>query len=426
MSVKVNLEHTNIDKGAILNLRERAWEQFSRMWDDVIPGSENDPTLMYTGWLDYPNNVTEEYLSQIQGLADEINRTSDYLLVIGTGGSYMGTKAVTDLIPGQEDKLIFLGYDFNSRRINEILNKIEGKDYSICIVSKSGSTMEPMVSSAVVLDKLKEKYGEEAYSRIYIITEDKKSVLRDFAKENNCNLLYIPENIGGRYSVFTAVGLLPMAVHGIDIKEFINGAKSLAQRGCFRDEGLDYAISRVLFHGIDGDKGDKEIEVFEVFDAYAEYLGNWLLQLFGESEGKDGKGLFPTLLIFNRDLHSIGQFLQNGSQVFFETMLFLGNSELQEDVILPPNPFISCVADRPMRAIVHGVEEGVVKAHSKAGIPLITIGIEKLSPRNIGELMYFFMVQSAVSALLLGVNPFNQPDVEKYKKEVKRIVFQKD
>ena len=440
MSVKVNLKHSNIEESLVKDLRNKAASLFESMWEDAIPGDQGDPSLHYTGWLDYPVRIEEEEIRKIEDMAKEIKSRSSYLLVIGTGGSYMGARAVTDLIAGEDQtKLLFLGYDINERHILEVLKTLEGKDYSLCVVSKSGGTMEPMVSFSIMMEDLKARYGEEeAFERTYVITENKDSLLHDYARETNCHILYVPENIGGRYSVFTAVGLLPMAVHGADIREFVNGAKALASRDAFDGEGLDYAITRLLLggygHGTMEDAADafddawnsrcgKSMEVFEVYDTYAEYFGNWLLQLFGESEGKEGKGIFPTLLLFNRDLHSIGQFLQEGRRDFFETMILFGDRPNACSMAVPDTPLASDLAGLTLGRINRSVEEGVIAAHSKAGVPLITIGIEEISPRSIGGLMYYFMVQSAVSALLMGLNPFNQPGVEKYKREIRNLIL---
>ena len=425
MSINVNLEHSSVDSSLVIKLRDVAKKKYSSLWEGLGPDYGEDSSLGYTGWLDYPNQITEEYIQKIESIAKDIQDKSDYLLLIGTGGSYMGTRAITELISSSsKTELLFLGFDFNERHLKEIFNKIADNDFSLCIVSKSGSTMEPMVAFSLALEKLKEKYGEEeSFSRTYVITEDKPNPLNKYAIDNGCQTIYIPENIGGRYSIFTAVGLLPLAVHEIDIREFIAGAKTLAKRNAFDGDGLDYAITRLILGGFCSDSQDKKVlEIFEVYDPYAEYFCNWLKQLFGESEGKDGKGVYPTFLLFNRDLHSIGQFLQDGSKIFFETMLFMGDSYYSGTMGIPENPLVSHIAGKHLVEIRRSVEEGVLRAHAEGGVPLITISIDKISPRSLGELMYFFMVQSAVSALLLGVNPFNQPGVENYKSEIRKLL----
>ena len=426
MSIKVNLTHSGVDSSLVSNLRDEAWERFSSLWEGLNPGDEGDPSLAYTEWLDYPNQITEEYIQEMENIANDIRKKSDYLLVIGVGGSYMGTRAIAELIPTcNKTELLFLGFDFNERHLKEVFKKIEGKDFSLCVISKSGGTMEPMVTFSLALEKLTEKYGEEeAFSRTYVITEDTSNNLNNYSKEKGCHTIYIPEKIGGRYSIFTAVGLLPLAVHGIDLREFVEGAKQLANKDAFAGDVLDYAITRLILGGFFGDNQDKKVlEIFEVYDSYAEYFCNWLKQLFGESEGKEGKGVYPTFLLFNRDLHSIGQFLQDGSKIFFETMLFMGDSYSSGAMVIPDNPLVSHISGKHLVEVRRSVEEGVLKAHADGNVPLITISIDQITPRNFGELMYFFMVQSAVSALLLGVNPFNQPGVENYKSEIKKLLL---
>lgn len=462
MSIKVDLLHSSVDSSLVGKLRDAARKKYALLWDGLNHSDEEDLSWAYTGWLDYPNQITEEYLQRIEGIAKEIKVKSDILLVIGTGGSYMGTRAITELLPtATKTELLFLGFDFNERHLREVFNTIADRDFSLCVVSKSGSTMETMVAFSLALDKMKERYGEEeSLSRIYVITEDKPNPLNKYAQECGSHIIYIPENIGGRYSIFTAVGLLPLAVHGIDIREFVAGGRSLANRNAFDGDGLDYAITRLLLGGYlqndsqygaptkdENDSQDsaptkdengssqvpenqnrcqktqyKCLEIFEVYDSYAEYFCNWLKQLFGESEGKDGKGIYPTQLLFNRDLHSIGQFLQDGSKVFFETMLFMGDSYASGEMVIPDNPLVSNIAGKRLVEVRRSVEEGVIKAHAEGGVPLISLRIDQITPRNLGELMYFFMVQSAVSALLLDVNPFDQPGVEKYKAEVIRLL----
>ena len=449
MNIRVDLSNTGIPSELINEKRDDAQSYLHQLWHNV------DGALSDIGWVKYPNLITDSELEIIETLAKEIRDDSDVLLVLGVGGSYMGAKAITDLLPGDgKTEVVFYGYDFSARHLRMILKQLEGKEYSICAVSKSGGTMEPMAAFSILMEHIVNKYGiEEASSRTYVVTEDKKSALHDYAEEINCHIIHMPMDIGGRYSVLTGVGLLPLAVHGINIRELIEGAKSIAYKEAFSDSGLDYAICRNIFSSVgsplldgthlmlDSNKGDsdkgasdsgipKTIEAFEVFDPYAEYFGNWLQQLFGESEGKDGKGIFPTVLMFNRDLHSMGQFLQQGAPTFFETMLFLGNqkatsaedgryiyeTEIPETTILPE------LSHKKLDDISYSVEQGVLAAHIKGGIPLITISIDEVSPRSIGELMYFFMIECAVSALMLGVNPFDQPGVEAYKAEVKKLI----
>lgn len=422
--MKIDLRNLGLSPDSIKKLRPEAVLQFNKLWDGK---------LQYAGWVDYPNLVTDGDLEVIRKLADNIRENSDVLIILGTGGSYMGAKAVTDLIPGEGDtELIFLGYDLSERHLTEGLSQLEGKNYSVLAISKSGTTMEPMASFIIMAEQLFQRYGaKEGAERIYVITEDKPSALHTYAETIGSHIVHMPMDIGGRYSVFTAVGLLPMAVHGIDIYEFISGARTIASKTAFNEDAFDYAISRFLLRG-------KAIEVFEVFDPYAEYMGHWLEQLFGESEGKDGKGIFPSVLLFNRDLHSMGQFLQEGSPVFFETMLLFGADGREQNqsqdrehkscapTTIPQNTILPYLSGRTFSEIRISVARGVIRAHQSVGIPMTIIEIPDITARSIGQFMYFFMIECAVSALLIGVNPFNQPGVEAYKRETNRMLLESE
>lgn len=460
MNVKIDLKNVGIPMADIVGHRELAESKLDMLFDESSP-------LEYTGWVDFPNRITDGELSVIEMLADNIRETSDVLVVLGVGGSYMGAKALTDIIPGDgSTEVVFAGYDFSTRHTRELIEKLGGgvgdsaggdggagnedsagtsgkrRDFSICAISKSGGTMETMAAFSIMMDYAIKRYGaDEAAARTYVVTEDKPSALHNYAERIGCHIIHMPLDIGGRYSVFTGVGLLPLAVHGINIREFIEGTRALARRDAFvnaeaaqesiehlGEDGtaelddsasivapLDYAIARNILHA-----QGKSVEVFEFFDPYAEFFGNWIQQLFGESEGKDGKGLYPTTLTFNRDLHSMGQFLQEGAPCFLETMVLFGKQP--DDLEIPTTEIVPELSNRKIADISRFVEQGVIEAHRKAGIPLITISIDEITPRSMGELMYFFMIQCAVSGLILGVNPFDQPGVEAYKSEVKALL----
>jgi glucose-6-phosphate isomerase len=308
--------------------------------------------------------------------------------------------------------VLFAGYNFSSKYIKSLLNKIEGHDICLCVISKSGTTTETLSAYGVFKKVMLEKYGpEETAARTYVVTDSASNFLRDEAQAEGCTMYELAADIGGRYSVLTPVGLLPIAVAGIDIRGLVAGAGKLAKPECWQGDQTDYAITRQMFY----DSG-KKIEVFEFFDPYFAYMGEWLKQLFGESEGKDGKGLFPASLQFSRDLHSMGQFLQQGTGSFFETFIIF--DELTEDVEIPDiamKPF----AGKTINQINRCAEIGVQAAHVKAGIPVISMTMDKISAENIGEMLYFFETSCAVSALLSGVDPFNQPGVEDYKREMR-------
>lgn len=412
MNLTIDLQHSGISEEKLAARREEAQAALKKI---------RSQELDYTGWTSYPETIDKAELDAVKAAADQIRKSSDYFLVLGVGGSFMGAKAVIDLLKpeGCRTEVLFAGYHFSARYIQELLHKIEGGDLSICVISKSGTTTETLSAYGIFKEYMLEKYGaEETAKRMYVITEHRSNYLFDAATAEGCTIFDLPVDIGGRYSVLTPVGLLPIAVAGIDIDEMLAGAAELAKDGAFDGDGLDYAILRQAMF----DSG-KRIEVFEFFDPYAAYFGEWLKQLFGESEGKDGKGLFPASLVFSRDLHSMGQFLQQGTPSFFET--FLLNEHPAEDVEIPESamkPF----AGKTIQQINTCAEKGVFDAHVKAGVPAIRILIDYLNPERVGELIYFFETQCAVSATLSGVDPFNQPGVEAYKKEMRGYISELD
>lgn len=413
MKLSVNLDDTGLDRSSIEALRSTAEHHLQDLWSETERGSEGRPV----GWLEYPNIITEEEISRIEAIASDIRKNNDALVVLGVGGSYLGSKALIDLTPGDSTtEVVFAGYGFTSRYFREVIDSLKEKAFSICVVSKSGGTMETLASLAILSDVLVKRYGESvAATKTFIVTGSQDSPLRRYGEEIGATIIDIPVNIGGRFSVLTAVGLLPAAVHGINIRGLIRGAKNVAKREAFFDGGLDYAICRNLFWS-----QGKTVEVFESFDSHADFFGLWLQQLFGESEGKEGKGIYPTTLTFSRDLHSMGQFLQEGNPVFFETVLLFDRQG--EDMVIPENSVSPELSHISVSSVCKAIENGVMEAHRKSRIPLIAITINELTAERIGELFYYFMVQCAVSACLLGVNPFGQPGVEKYKREVRETL----
>lgn len=408
MDIKIDLKNSGISSDVIESRREEAKAAYAKL---------RSGELDFTGWVKDPLDSWDEKKAEILKMAGEIREKSDYFLVLGVGGSFMGAKAVIDLLApnDQKTKVIFAGYNFSARYIEEIISLIGDSDLSLCVVSKSGGTTETLSAYGIFKEIMVEKYGEEETAkRTYVVTENRSNALYDKAKADGCPMLYLPEDIGGRYSVLTPVGLLPISVAGIDIDELMKGAQRLAEADDPEDDIFDYAITRQAHY----DSG-KTIEVFESFDPYFDYFGEWLKQLFGESEGKDGKGLFPASLTFSRDLHSMGQFLQQGTKTFFETMLLTEKPVTDHKI---PETGFAPFAGKTIEGINRSAEKGVKDAHVKAGVPVITISIPELSERCVGELIYFFETECAVSALLSGVDPFNQPGVEAYKKEMRAYI----
>lgn len=408
MGVCVDLKNSTINQSEIETVREDAHRKFLDIWEKKLP---------YCGWVDYPVRISDELIQEITDTAAKIRRESDVFLVLGAGGSFMGAKAVIDLLesPESDTEIIFAGYNFSARYVREIMKRMENKDVSLCVISKSGGTMETLTAYSIFEEWMKERYGTEAAERTYVITENAPNYLRRKAASEQIHCFDLDKDIGGRYSVMTPVGLLPIAVAGIDVHEFIAGAADLASEDAFTGENLDYAIVRQELYRI-----GKNVEVFESFDPYFSYFGEWLKQLFGESEGKMGKGILPYTMTFSRDLHSMGQFLQQGTPCFFETLLSVRDLEnAQRPDYRVPDSALDSLAGKMLNQINKCAERGVFDAHVKSGIPLIEISIPEQNSYYIGMLMYYFEVQCAVSALLAGVCPFDQPGVEAYKKETR-------
>ena len=410
MDLKIELENTRIEESRIQASRQKAQDELAKLWSG---------DLDFTGWVKDPLEFGEDKIGALVKTAEEIRGKCDYFIVLGVGGSFMGAKAVIDILaePGSGTEVLFAGYNFNGRYLKELISKTEGKDVCLCVISKSGTTTETLSAYGIFKKLMLEKYGkDETAKRTYVVTENRSNFLFDEATDEGCTIFDLPVDIGGRYSVLTPVGLLPIAVAGIDIKGLMKGASDITDKGAFADKLLDYAIVRNIYYN----KG-RRIEVFEFFDPYFAFLGEWLKQLFGETEGKEGRGLFPVSLMFSRDLHSMGQFLQQGTQDFFET--FITIEEPEDDVEIPEiamKPF----AGKTIEQINKCAEKGVLAAHVNAGIPAVSIKLKEVSPESIGELLYFFETECAVSALLSGVDPFNQPGVEAYKKEMRAYINQ--
>jgi glucose-6-phosphate isomerase len=395
-------------------------------------------TLDYTGWVDYAERVTDADLKAVTDIADEIRGKSDALVVIGIGGSYLGARAAYDFIDAGTEKprteLLFAGCNLSASYHLDLMRRLEGRDFSIVQISKSGGTVEPAMAFLALRELLIERYGEaEAAARTYAVTDASKGVLRAEADGRGYKALVIPADIGGRYSVLTPVGLLPMAAAGIDIKKAIDGAGVAASddqtAACLRLAAMRRAIQDI----------GKTVEVIGCFEPSVDSFIQWILQLYGESEGKDGKGMLPTGVSFSRDLHSLGQFLQQGDQIFAET--FLDIAEPGEDLVIAPAPVAdtsapapektgseskkagsSLFAGRGMNEFNRAVRDGVTAAHRAAGIPIVTVTAPDRSAYSFGQLVYFFELTCGVTGLLMGVDPFNQPGVEAYKKEMMAIL----
>ena len=391
-------------------------------------GSGND----FLGWQNLPTREPTEEILRIQSAARRIRNDSDVFVVIGIGGSYLGPRAAIELLQGPnhnmgkgkgDPQIYFAGNGLSTRHWNELCRLLEGKDFSIAIISKSGTTTEPAIATRALRAKLEEKYGVEgARKRIYAITDPCKGALRQMANEEGWETFVIPANVGGRFSVLTPVGLLPLAVAGVDIMEMMNGA--VDAREAYDLRSFDnpvwlYAAVRNLLY-----RNGKAMEIFESFEPGFKMFGGWWQQLFGESEGKDGKGIFPVTAEFTADLHSLGQMIQQGQRNIFETMvrfdapaekMVIGGDEKNLDGL-------NYLEGRTLDFVDEKAFLGTLAAHVDGGVPVITMDCGELNDRKVGEMFYFLELCCGVSAYILGVNPFNQPGVEFYKRNMFKLL----
>ena len=385
-------------------------------------GAGND----FLGWLDLPVNYDKEEFARIKEAAKKIREDSDVLLVAGIGDSYLGARAVVEAVKGlyhndTEDglKIYFCGNTISPTYLNDIIKVTKGKRFSINVISKSGTTTETALAFRVLRKLLEDSVGpEEANKRIYATTDRAKGTLKQLADAQGWPTFVVPDDVGGRYSVLTAVGLLPIACAGIDIDALMKGAADAreAYSVCSKDnDAYRYAMTRNILY-----RKGKVVETLAAFEPDFTMMNEWYKQLFGESEGKDQKGLMPTSCIFSTDLHSMGQFLQDGSRTMFETYVDIKNT--REDFYIEPleGNFdgLNFLADQNMSVVNRKAMEGTILAHNDGGVPIGVIEVDSLDAYNVGYLIYFFWKACAVSGYLLSVNPFDQPGVESYKKNM--------
>ncbi|MDD4798827.1 MAG: glucose-6-phosphate isomerase [Clostridia bacterium] len=381
----------------------------------------------FLGWVDYPARVEPALITDIKQTAAEIRGKCTAFVICGVGGSYLGAKAAISLLTScfhnetnKVPKLYFAGHHLGSSYYAELLAAIKDEEICICVISKSGKTMETSIAFSLLKALLIDKYGQaEAAKRIYAVTDPVGGLLRKEASEKGYKAYQLDGDIGGRYSVLTPVGLLPLAVAGLDIEQVLAGAKAEQAGFCGKDllniPCYQYAAARTLLR-----EGGKYVEIFASFEPKLQYFGEWLKQLFGESEGKQHKGLFPASVQFSSDLHSLGQFLQDGSPIFFET--FLQVQKPQRDLIIFDPLFAP--AGRSLHEINCLVEHAACRAHIDGGAPCLLIKIPEISEHAFGQMVYFFERACAMACYLTGVNPFDQPGVEKYKANVRELLGQ--
>ncbi len=392
------------------------------------------PGAEFTGWIDLPEKYDRDEFARIQKAAEKIRKDSQVLIVCGIGGSYLGAAAALDFLKGgmynlkaeknNDLQIFFAGNNLNPTYIQDVLDMTEGKDFSVNVISKSGTTMETSISFRIFRKALEDKYGkEEAAKRIYATTDKEKGALKELADKEGYETFVVPDDIGGRYSVLTAVGLLPIAAAGCDIEKLMEGAQEmrtlLLQDPEEVTDAVMYAALRQELY-----EWDKEIEIFVNYDPDLRMFAEWLKQLFGESEGKDGYGIFPASLNFTSDLHSMGQMIQDGERNIFETIINIENTPRDLPIAAFEEDFdgFKYLEGKPVSLLNQTALVGTANAHIEGEVPQILFSIPDRSEHSLGELFYFFEFACGVSAYLEGVNPFNQPGVESYKKNIKELL----
>ena len=390
-------------------------------------GAGND----FLGWVDLPENYDKDEFARIKKAAEKIKNDSEVLVVIGIGGSYLGAKAAIEFLshsfynnlPKDKRKtpeIYFAGTNMSGVYLQHLIEVVGDRDFSVNVISKSGTTTEPAIAFRVFKKMLEEKYGkEEAAKRIYATTDKEKGALKTLATAEGYETFVVPDNVGGRFSVLTAVGLLPIAAAGINIDELMAGAKDamndFANKNMDENQALQYAAVRNILH-----RKGKDLELMVNYEPRVHYLAEWWKQLFGESEGKDGKGLYPTSADFSADLHSLGQYIQEGKRLFFETVVSIGKPEVEFVIESDKDNLdgLNFIAGKTLDYVNKKATDGVILAHIDGDVPNLGVNIPEATPYHLGYTFYFFEKACGVSGYLLGVNPFDQPGVEAYKKNM--------
>ncbi|MBP3683513.1 MAG: glucose-6-phosphate isomerase [Oscillospiraceae bacterium] len=405
-------------------------KEVSQAYDTLLDGS--GPGGEFTEWRNLPTREETKEIKRMEKAAKKIRKDSDVCVIIGIGGSYLGTRAAIELLQGPnrnltrgkgEPQIFFAGNNLSTRHWNELMTLLDDKDFSLIVISKSGTTTEPAIAFRGLRWMMERKYGtDEANKRIYAITDPCKGALRQMATEAGWETFSIPAGVGGRYSVLSPVGLLPMAVAGIDIMEILKGAAE-AKEGCsehsLENPVWQYAAVRNMML-----RSGKSVEILASFEPGFRSFGGWWQQLFGESEGKDGKGLFPATAEFTADLHSLGQLIQDGQRNLFETMLRFAAPEQKYTIGGDWKNLdnLNYLEGKTLDYVDEQAYLGTVAAHVDGGVPVITIDCGELNAQTVGGLFYFFEDSCALSAYILGVNPFNQPGVEAYKRNMFQLL----
>ena len=429
MEIKIDLNNAGIDKKEIMKYKE----QVENIHKDLHRRKDDEKD--FVGWLELPTDYDKKEFKRIQTAAKRINKDSDILLVIGIGGSYLGARAVIEALSSsfyqmqtlkqrKHTLVLFVGNNLSPNYINDLIEIIVDKDFSINVISKSGTTTEPAIAFRIFREILENKYGiDEARSRIYVTTDKARGALKTLSNEEGYETFIIPDNVGGRFSVLTPVGLLPIACAGINIEKLMSGAK-LAQDNYNEsklkyNECYQYAVLRNILYN-----QNKTIEVFANYEPKMHYMTEWLKQLYGESEGKQEEGIFPAGIDLTTDLHSMGQYMQEGLRNLFETVISIDEPKSNIKINSDDDDLdgLNYLAGKDLDFVNKKAMEGTIEAHVSGGVPNIHISIEKLDEENLGGLIYFFELAIAMSGNILGINPFNQPGVEEYKRNMFRLL----
>jgi len=413
-----------VDKEALKQKQEEAVAQLKILKEKTGKGSD------FLAWLDLPQKISLSEIDKINKIAANW-KSYDAVVVVGIGGSYLGAKAVIEVLSKYFEKndapeMLFAGHQLDENYLSELLEYLADKNYGIIVISKSGTTLEPALAFRLLLNQIKDRFTESAIKeRVIAITDVQKGALRKLVTQYDLESFIVPDDIGGRYSVLTAVGLLPIAVAGWNIKEMIKGASEMQTQ--LQEERADnIAISYAAIRNLLYEKGfTNEVLAYSVqrFRFFAE----WWKQLFGESEGKEQKGIFPVSLNYTTDLHSLGQYMQEGERKLFETFIRLSKSDKTLTVSKTAENYdeLNYLAGKTVHHINSKAEEGTIEAHYSGGVPVLQIVIDDLSEKTVAELIYFFEISCAISGYLLGVNPFDQPGVEAYKKNMFALLGKK-
>ncbi|MEB3429994.1 glucose-6-phosphate isomerase [Citroniella saccharovorans] len=418
MELKVDLSRADKLKEKYVN---DALESLEKLINKNGKGSE------FTGWVELPKNINEDNIVRIEKLAAKMRKNADVLVVIGIGGSYLGARAVIEALKKTYKKenfeVIFAGCDLSPQRLVELIEYLQDKDFYVNVISKSGTTLEPALTFRAVRKLLETKYNkDELRERIIVTTDREKGALKTLADNMGLEKFVVPSDIGGRYSVLTDVGLIPIAAAGLNIRELLSGALTASKEYTVlfkENNALRYAALRQQYR-----EAGKDIEIFASYEPKLNYIKEWLKQLFGESEGKDGLGIFPASATFTTDLHSIGQLIQDGKRNIFETIIYI--EEEKFDMAIPYDEEnldnLNYLQGKNFSYVQNKAKEGVIQAHVDGLCPNIVINLPSLDEYNLGKLIYFFMISCAISAYIEGVNPFDQPGVEAYKKNMFKLL----